>query len=117
MFLLFFSLTLIFFISSITMIISSLLMKKKNINRENLTPFECGFNTINSPRLPFSIKFFLISIIFLIFDVEITLILPLILTIKYSNLFMWTISNFIFLIILIIGLFYEWLQGSLNWLY
>nr|UKO33013.1 NADH dehydrogenase subunit 3 [Stenochironomus sp. 1CZ] len=106
---------LIFLISSMTMMLSSLLMKKKHMNRENLTPFECGFNIMNSPRLPFSINFFLIAIIFLIFDVEIALILPMILTMKFSNLFMWTITNFIFLIILIIGLFYEWFQGSLNW--
>nr|UKO32987.1 NADH dehydrogenase subunit 3 [Stenochironomus sp. 2CZ] len=107
---------LILMISFIMMSLCSLLMKKKNLNRENLTPFECGFNSMNSPRLPFSIKFFLIAIIFLIFDVEITLILPLILTMKFSNLFMWTLTNFIFLIILIIGLFLEWYQGSLNWL-
>nr|ATN41209.1 NADH dehydrogenase subunit 3 [Diptera sp. 77 LC-2017] len=105
-----------FFMSMITMILSSLLTKKKKINRENLTPFDCGFNSFNWTRIPFSIKFFLIAIIFLIFDVEIALLLPLILTFKYSNMFMWTITNFIFLIILIFGLFLEWYQGSLNWL-
>nr|YP_010321799.1 NADH dehydrogenase subunit 3 [Stenochironomus okialbus]UKO33000.1 NADH dehydrogenase subunit 3 [Stenochironomus okialbus] len=108
--------TLTFFICFLLMFISSLLMKKKSMNRENLTPFECGFNSMNSARLPFSIKFFLIAIIFLIFDVEITMILPLILTMKYSNLFMWTITNFTFLLILIIGLLLEWYQGSLTWL-
>nr|UKO33026.1 NADH dehydrogenase subunit 3 [Stenochironomus sp. 3CZ] len=105
----------ILIISFITMFLSTFLMKKKNQNRENLSPFECGFNAINSPRLPFSIKFFLIAIIFLIFDVEITLILPLIFTMKYSNLFMWMMTNFIFLLILIMGLFLEWYQGSLSW--
>nr|YP_010321812.1 NADH dehydrogenase subunit 3 [Stenochironomus tobaduodecimus]UKO33039.1 NADH dehydrogenase subunit 3 [Stenochironomus tobaduodecimus] len=106
---------LIFIISFFMILLSSILMKKKQMNRENMTPFECGFNPFNSPRLPFSIKFFLIAIIFLIFDVEITLILPLILTMKYSNLYIWTLTNFIFLIILIIGLFLEWYQGSLTW--
>jgi NADH-ubiquinone oxidoreductase chain 3 len=78
--------TVIFIIAFIVIILSSILSKKKNIEREKLSPFECGFNPINSSRFPFSIRFFLIGIIFLIFDVEIALILPIILTLKFSNL-------------------------------
>lgn len=77
---------IILLISFIVIILSTLLSKKKKIDREKFSPFECGFNPINSSRLPFSIRFFLIAIIFLIFDVEIALILPIILTIKFSNL-------------------------------
>nr|YP_010321786.1 NADH dehydrogenase subunit 3 [Stenochironomus gibbus]UKO32974.1 NADH dehydrogenase subunit 3 [Stenochironomus gibbus] len=102
-------------ISSLIMLISSLLSKKKEKKKENCAPFECGFDNFCSTRMPFSIKFFLIAIIFLIFDVEIALILPLIITIKYSNMLMWTMTNFIFLFILFIGLIFEWQQGSLNW--
>uniref|UniRef100_A0AB39A6P8 NADH-ubiquinone oxidoreductase chain 3 n=1 Tax=Demicryptochironomus spatulatus TaxID=3231394 RepID=A0AB39A6P8_9DIPT len=102
-------------IASIVMNLSTILSKKKTSDREKLSPFECGFNPMNSSRLPFSIRFFLIAIIFLIFDVEIALILPMILTLKVSNLMIWTYTNFIFIIILIIGLFHEWNQGSLNW--
>lgn len=97
------------------MVLSTILGKKKISDREKLSPFECGFNPINSSRLPFSIRFFLIAIIFLIFDVEIALILPIIITLKSSNLLIWTYTNFIFILILIIGLFHEWNQGSLNW--
>nr|YP_010728521.1 NADH dehydrogenase subunit 3 [Endochironomus albipennis]WEF49762.1 NADH dehydrogenase subunit 3 [Endochironomus albipennis] len=106
---------LIFFIAFIVMGLSTLLSKKKNKDREKLSPFECGFTPFNSSRLPFSIRFFLIAIIFLIFDVEIALILPMILTLKTSNLMIWTYTNFIFILILIIGLYHEWNQGSLNW--
>nr|ATN41134.1 NADH dehydrogenase subunit 3 [Pterygota sp. 3 LC-2017] len=106
---------ILFFITFIVMMISSILSKKKIIDREKLSPFECGFNPLNSSRLPFSIRFFLIAIIFLIFDVEIALILPMILTMKTSNLAIWTYTNFIFIFILIIGLFHEWKQGALNW--
>lgn len=77
---------IIFIIAFIVISLSTILRKKKNSDREKLSPFECGFNPINSSRLPFSIRFFLIAIIFLIFDVEIALILPIILTLKYSNL-------------------------------
>nr|YP_010498967.1 NADH dehydrogenase subunit 3 [Polypedilum henicurum]UWR98463.1 NADH dehydrogenase subunit 3 [Polypedilum henicurum] len=106
---------ILFAIAFIVMLLSSILSKKKIIDREKLSPFECGFNPMNSSRLPFSIRFFLIAIIFLIFDVEIALILPMILTLKTSNLLIWTYTNFIFIIILILGLYHEWNQGSLNW--
>ena len=89
--------------------------KKKIKLRNKLTPFECGFDNISNLRLPFSIHFFIIRIIFLIFDVEISLIFPII---KFLN------KNFIFkknifiiiIIILILGLYYEWKEGSLKWL-
>nr|YP_010498954.1 NADH dehydrogenase subunit 3 [Microtendipes umbrosus]UWR98450.1 NADH dehydrogenase subunit 3 [Microtendipes umbrosus] len=106
---------LIILISFIVMMLSTLLSKKKKMDREKFSPFECGFNPMNSSRLPFSIRFFLIAIIFLIFDVEIALILPMILTMKFSNLMIWTYTSFIFILILIIGLYHEWNQGSLNW--
>lgn len=77
---------IIFIIAFIVIFLSTILGKKKISDREKLSPFECGFNPINSSRLPFSIRFFLIAIIFLIFDVEIALILPIIITLKSSNL-------------------------------
>jgi NADH-ubiquinone oxidoreductase chain 3 len=68
------------------MYLASILSKKSLNDREKTSPFECGFDPINSSRLPFSIRFFLITIIFLIFDVEIALILPIIVIIKVSNI-------------------------------
>nr|QVT11123.1 NADH dehydrogenase subunit 3 [Rhagoletis pomonella]QVT11136.1 NADH dehydrogenase subunit 3 [Rhagoletis pomonella] len=102
-------------ISSMVMMLASILSKKTLMDREKCSPFECGFDPKSSSRLPFSLRFFLITIIFLIFDVEIALILPMILIIKISNIFMWTITSIIFIIILIIGLYHEWNQGMLNW--
>nr|YP_010265776.1 NADH dehydrogenase subunit 3 [Coquillettidia nigricans]UIS24530.1 NADH dehydrogenase subunit 3 [Coquillettidia nigricans] len=106
---------MIFLITIIVMILATLLSKKSIIDREKASPFECGFDPMNYSRLPFSLRFFLIAIIFLIFDVEITLILPMIITIKSSNILNWMITSFFFFLILLIGLYHEWNQGALEW--
>nr|YP_010507402.1 NADH dehydrogenase subunit 3 [Helophilus virgatus]QHN59976.1 NADH dehydrogenase subunit 3 [Helophilus virgatus]UXG18996.1 NADH dehydrogenase subunit 3 [Helophilus virgatus] len=114
-----FSITLmsliILLLSTVVMMLATILSKKSYSDREKSSPFECGFDPMSSSRLPFSLKFFLITIIFLIFDVEIALILPMILIINYSNLIMWSITSVIFILILLLGLYHEWNQGMLNW--
>nr|WNV22558.1 NADH dehydrogenase subunit 3 [Psylliodes chrysocephala] len=105
-------------ISAILIILISLLnfiSKKTFYDREKSSPFECGFDPKATARLPFSLHFFLIAIIFLIFDVEITLLLPLILTMKISNIYNYSTILTIFIIILIMGLYHEWNQGALEW--
>lgn len=92
-----------------------ILTKKCILNYQKLSPFECGFNPISYKRLPFSIHFFIIAIIFLIFDIEIIIILPSILRIKISIIKYWIISSFLFILILIVGLYYEWWNGLLTW--
>nr|ULR86954.1 NADH dehydrogenase subunit 3 [Macquartia sp. 4 HNL-2022a] len=106
---------MILLISVLVMFLASLISKKTLIDREKSSPFECGFDPKSSSRIPFSLRFFLITIIFLIFDVEIALILPIILIMNLSNLVMWTITSIIFILILLMGLYYEWNQGMLNW--
>nr|WNH42356.1 NADH dehydrogenase subunit 3 [Neoperla tangana]WNH42357.1 NADH dehydrogenase subunit 3 [Neoperla tangana] len=105
----------IFMICAIVMSLASLLSKKTITDREKNSPFECGFDPKSSSRLPFSLRFFLIAVIFLIFDVEIALLLPLILILPYSNLSIWFLISSSFLVILLIGLYYEWKQGALQW--
>nr|WNH42329.1 NADH dehydrogenase subunit 3 [Neoperla arambourgana] len=105
----------IFAICVIVMTLASLLSKKTIIDREKSSPFECGFDPKSSSRLPFSLRFFLIAVIFLIFDVEIALLLPLILILPYSNPSIWFLISSLFLVILLIGLYYEWKQGALQW--
>nr|QNE85433.1 NADH dehydrogenase subunit 3 [Tarnania fenestralis] len=102
-------------ISCITMILASILSKKSYIDREKSSPFECGFDPKSFSRIPFSLRFFLITIIFLIFDVEIVLLMPMIIIMKMSNLMIWTFTSIFFLIILLIGLYHEWSQGALEW--
>nr|YP_010343366.1 NADH dehydrogenase subunit 3 [Trichiurus lepturus]UNZ13146.1 NADH dehydrogenase subunit 3 [Trichiurus lepturus] len=84
-------------------------------DHEKTSPYECGFDPLGSARLPFSLRFFLIAILFLLFDLEIALLLPLPWGDQLPSpltTFMWAS---IVLILLTLGLVYEWLQGGLEW--
>nr|YP_009236710.1 NADH dehydrogenase subunit 3 [Telchinia bonasia]AMJ17179.1 NADH dehydrogenase subunit 3 [Telchinia bonasia] len=110
------TLTMIFIIiSNIFMLISMLISKKSFLDREKCSPFECGFTPKSIARIPFSLHFFLITMIFLIFDVEIALIFPIIPSFKMVNFFLWFKISFFFIIILLLGLYHEWNQNMLNW--
>nr|YP_010147616.1 NADH dehydrogenase subunit 3 [Epiphragma mediale]QQV67802.1 NADH dehydrogenase subunit 3 [Epiphragma mediale] len=106
---------IIMMISIIIMMLATILSKKSILDREKSSPFECGFDPKSSSRLPFSLRFFLITIIFLIFDVEIALIFPMIVIMNYSNIMIWSMTSIFFILILLIGLFHEWNQGALQW--
>nr|YP_010596283.1 NADH dehydrogenase subunit 3 [Tropiometra macrodiscus]WAJ60708.1 NADH dehydrogenase subunit 3 [Tropiometra macrodiscus] len=80
------------------------------------SPYECGFDPLNSARVPFSFRFFLVAILFLLFDLEIALLFPL----PYSfTIFLDQVLvvflSFFFIYLLTIGLVYEWVNGGLNW--
>nr|QWB85709.1 NADH dehydrogenase subunit 3 [Chlorophorus diadema diadema] len=95
--------------------IVNIISKKTIMDREKSSPFECGFDPKSSARLPFSLQFFLIAVIFLIFDVEITLLFPIIVTMHKTNTMNYFLLTSFFLIILTVGLIHEWKQGALNW--
>nr|YP_009344629.1 NADH dehydrogenase subunit 3 [Entylia carinata]APU51894.1 NADH dehydrogenase subunit 3 [Entylia carinata] len=96
-------------------LIMMIVSKKPMVDKQKMSPFECGFNPMSNKRMPFSIHFFMIAIIFLIFDIEIIIILPSILTMKYTMIKYWSFTSFTFTIVLILGLYYEWYNGLLNW--
>nr|YP_010902185.1 NADH dehydrogenase subunit 3 [Lunella correensis]QHD20093.1 NADH dehydrogenase subunit 3 [Lunella correensis]QUV72916.1 NADH dehydrogenase subunit 3 [Lunella correensis]QYF08439.1 NADH dehydrogenase subunit 3 [Lunella correensis] len=103
-------------ISGVVMVLAWVLSKRSVLDREKSSPFECGFDPMGSARLPFSLRFFLLAVIFLIFDVEIVLLFPSVVK-MCSGVNMWlylTLSGFLF--ILILGLFHEWNEGSLDWM-
>nr|QLH90203.1 NADH dehydrogenase subunit 3 [Meretrix lusoria] len=83
-----------------------------------LTAFECGFDPLSSSRMPFSMRFFLVALLFLVFDVEMVLLFPYIISLKMVFLKMSMLSKcmcFMFLLILIVGLAHEVNEGSLEW--
>ena len=94
------------FITGILIILINLTYKSL-VDKEKSSPFECGFDPNNISRLPFCLKFFIVVVIFLVFDIEVALILPIL----FSSL-----SVLSFIIILTLGAMYEWTYGGLNWL-
>nr|QXU59924.1 NADH dehydrogenase subunit 3 [Callipepla douglasii] len=90
-------------------------LAQTNPDSEKLSPYECGFDPLGSARLPFSIRFFLVAILFLLFDLEIALLLPLpwATQLQYpTTTLTWTIT---IITLLTLGLIYEWTQGGLEW--
>nr|QWC54918.1 NADH dehydrogenase subunit 3 [Megalothorax incertus] len=83
--------------------------------REKPSPFECGFDPPNTARLPFSLQFFLIAVVFLVFDVEISLMLPMPIMSNLSPNLINLPLTFLFILILLGGLWYEWTGGALDW--
>nr|WNH23201.1 NADH dehydrogenase subunit 3 [Pseudocarcharias kamoharai] len=86
-----------------------------NPDNEKLSPYECGFDPLGSARLPFSLRFFLVAILFLLFDLEIALLLPLPWGDQLPSPLSTLIWATIILLLLTLGLIYEWLQGGLEW--
>nr|USS60633.1 NADH dehydrogenase subunit 3 [Nipponacmea sp. JM-2022] len=79
------------------------------------TPFECGFDPFGSGRFPFSLQFFLVAIVFLLFDLEIALIYPLASIDMGCLSEMAMVAGGVFLLIVLGGLIHEWKEGSLEW--
>nr|ARS00719.1 NADH dehydrogenase subunit 3 [Gibbosula rochechouartii] len=84
--------------------------------REKSSPFECGFDPVGSSRVPFSLRFFLLAVIFVVFDVEIVLLFPAVMGIGGGWIWLGGCFAFIlFLVILFLGVVHEWREGSLEW--
>nr|YP_009730932.1 NADH dehydrogenase subunit 3 [Darevskia portschinskii]QBA55829.1 NADH dehydrogenase subunit 3 [Darevskia portschinskii] len=102
------------FISTLLMIISFWLPQTLP-DAEKLSPYECGFDPLGSARLPFSIRFFLVAILFLLFDLEIALLLPTPWAINFLQPMTTIVWTSTIIALLTTGLMYEWMQGGLDW--
>nr|QYJ56383.1 NADH dehydrogenase subunit 3 [Sacculina sp. 'Beibu Gulf'] len=85
-----------------------------NMKPQSTEPFECGFTMTGSPRKPFSLSFYIMGLVFLFFDAEIILLLPMMLKFNFM-MNMWMYSYMLVLTLIIISLLFEWLDGSLDW--
>nr|QAB47065.1 NADH dehydrogenase subunit 3 [Menetes berdmorei] len=100
---------------ALLLILIAFWLPQLNTYVEKTSPYECGFDPMGSARLPFSMKFFLVAITFLLFDLEIALLLPLPWASQTDNLTLMLMVALLLLLILTLGLAYEWLQKGLEW--
>nr|YP_010234522.1 NADH dehydrogenase subunit 3 [Acanthodactylus schmidti]QTA72701.1 NADH dehydrogenase subunit 3 [Acanthodactylus schmidti] len=101
-------------ILSTLLILLSFWLPQMMPDAQKLSPYECGFDPLGTARLPFSLRFFLVAILFLLFDLEIALLLPTPWAINSfpTSTTYWT---FTIIVLLAVGLIYEWTQGGLDW--
>lgn len=90
------------------------LWTQKVYDIEKISAYECGFHPFEDTRQKFNVRFYLVSILFIIFDLEITFLFPFAANLKNVSIFSFIII-LLFLIILTIGFIYEWLKGALEW--
>lgn len=81
---------------------------------EKLAPYECGFEPFEDARLPFDVRFYLVAVLFIIFDLEVTFLFPWAVTFsKLGAAAFWAMMMFLGL--LVVGFIYEWRKGALSW--
>nr|QJS52214.1 NADH dehydrogenase subunit 3 [Gondwanalimnadia sp. MT-2020] len=102
-------------IVTVVLLLAMMFSKKTFLDREKSSPFECGFDPAVSSRLPFSLRFFLIALIFLIFDVEVVLLFPSVVSSNFVSLSGWFQVMVFFILVLLGGLYFEWKYGALEW--
>ena len=99
---------------SVAMIAASLIVGKRNPDPDKLAAYECGFDAFDDARHKFDVRFYLVAILFIIFDLEIAFLFPWAVTLGDIGLFgFW--SMVVFLGVLTVGFIYEWNKGALDW--
>ena len=86
----------------------------KNPDPEKLSAYECGVEPFNDSRMEFDVRFYLVAILFIIFDLEIAFLFPWAISLGKIGIFGF-VSMMIFLFILTVGFIYEWKKGALDW--
>jgi NADH-quinone oxidoreductase subunit A len=93
---------------------ASLLLARQNPDSEKVSPYECGFEAFGDARRQFDVRFYLVAILFIIFDLEVAFLFPWAITLGEIGVFgFW--SMVVFLAILTVGFIYEWRKGALEW--
>ena len=99
---------------SVGFIVLNFILSPKNPDPEKLSAYECGFEAFSDSRMEFDVRFYLVAILFIIFDLEIAFLFPWAISLGQIGFFGY-ISMMIFLFILTVGFIYEWKKGALDW--
>jgi NADH-quinone oxidoreductase subunit A len=98
----------------LALLLSAFLVAHKQPDPEKLSAYECGFNAFDDARMKFDVRFYLVAILFIIFDLEVTFLFPWAVAFAKLGAFgFW--SMMLFLAVLTIGFIYEWKKGALEW--
>lgn len=98
----------------LVLMLSALVVAVRNPDPEKLSAYECGFNAFDDARMKFDVRFYLVAILFIIFDLEIAFLFPW--AVAFGEISMaafW--SMMVFLAVLTVGFAYEWKKGALEW--
>ena len=113
----YFPILLFIFVGLAVGVVPMLLGRLVSPNRpdsEKLSPYECGFEAFEDARMKFDVRYYLVAILFILFDLEIAFLFPWAVVLKEIGLFGF-IAMMIFLAILVVGFIYEWKKGALEW--
>lgn len=102
------------FLISVVIFLFSYLFSTPSFDKEKISAYECGFNPFQDARNPFDVRFYLVAILFIIFDLEVSFLFPWSVSLSHLSLVAFW-SMFLFLFILTIGFLYEWKKGALDW--
>jgi NADH-quinone oxidoreductase subunit A len=99
---------------SVAMVVGSFLLARQRPDSEKLSPYECGFEPFEDARIRFDVRYYLVAILFIIFDLEVAFLFPWAVALGHIGLFgFW--SMVVFLGVLTVGFIYEWRKGALEW--
>jgi NADH-quinone oxidoreductase subunit A len=102
------------FVIGLALMVAPFLVAVRNPDPEKVSAYECGFNAFDDARMKFDVRFYLVSILFIIFDLEVAFLFPWAIAFKEVGAFgFWAMM--VFLAVLTIGFIYEWRKGALEW--
>ncbi len=102
------------FALALVIVLASFLLARQRPDSEKLSPYECGFEPFADARSKFDVRFYLVSILFIIFDLEVAFLFPWAITLGATGAFAFW-SMVVFLGVLTVGFVYEWRKGALEW--
>lgn len=98
----------------LVLMLSAIVVAVRNPDPEKVSAYECGFNAFDDARMKFDVRFYLVAILFIIFDLEVAFLFPWAASFQYQGMFgFW--SMIVFLGVLTVGFAYEWKKGALEW--